>query len=338
MTVSHTSRLDAASPQMVYPLGTRTDMNQQNFPILKEMALSLLRLKPKGFREPHWHPNASELSYCLEGRGLMTIFSPGEGHDTFIIEPGTLAFVPMGYLHHVQNIGSEPLKMLLCFNDANPEDLNLSSSMGITPSSILGSTFSLKSSFFEELHPPIKPVFIGEYSQDVPLSLSWQTNRFKLDMESEQPQIKTRGGSVRLSNSNLLSSLDGLAMYKLMLEPYGVREPHWHPNAHEFNYVIDGQVRISILSPDGVVDTFDMQTGDVSFLPKGYYHYIENTGGERTHLAIFFNHESPSDIGLSGGLGAYPNDLLGDLFGVPVSHFGKLPKYQEDLFVVAGGG
>lgn len=338
MSQSHLFHLNALSPQHVYPQGTRIDVTQSVFPVLKEMALSLLSVNPMGFREPHWHPNAHELSYCVQGRALMTIFSPGAGHDTFIIEPGCLAFVPMGYLHHIQNIGNEEIKMLICFSDAQPEEINLSSSVGVMPSHVLGSTFNLTASFFEGLHASVKPVFIAEGPQETAFSLAWQVNRFKKNIEAIQPQIQSLGGTVKLNNQFLMPALEGLTLYSLRLEAKGVREPHWHPNAHELNYLIQGRARIILLSPNGNVDDFEMAAGDMSFLPKGYFHYIENIGDKPAHFAVFFNHVLPSDIGLSGCLGAYSNDLLAHLFHVPFSYFDRLPKYQEDLFVVAGGG
>jgi oxalate decarboxylase len=78
--------------------------NEKNFSLLKGMALYSLRLHNGGVREPHWHPNAAELSYCLSGKALMTIFSPGAGHDTFTVDTGEIVFVPKGYLHHIENI------------------------------------------------------------------------------------------------------------------------------------------------------------------------------------------------------------------------------------------
>lgn len=338
MSHPHLFHLSATSPQFIYSKGTRIDVSQSLFPVLKGMALSLLSLEPNGFREPHWHPNANELGYCLEGKALMTIFSPGAGHDTFTIEPGCLTFVPMGYLHHIQNIGNEAVKMLLCFTDAQPEEINLSSSIGVMPSHALGAVFNLDANFFDGLHASVKPVFIAEGSAETPLPLSWQVNRFKKNIEAIQPQIQSPGGSVKLNNQFLMPTLEEITMYSLRLEAKGVREPHWHPNAHELNYVIQGRVRIILLSPNGEVDDFEMAAGDMSFLPKGYFHYIENIGDDLARLAVFFNHTLPSDIGLSGCLGAYSNELLAHLFHVPISYFDRLPKYQEDLFVVAGGG
>lgn len=338
MFLSHHFSVNKTKPQFVYKNGCRTDINKSVFPILDGMALSYLTLKPQGMREPHWHPNAHELGYCLEGKGVMTIFSPGAGHDTFIIEPGTLSFVPMGSLHHVQNIGDTPLKMILCFSNEMPEDLNLSSTLEPIPASALGSTFGLKPSFFTDLHPALKPVFITEYQGEIKTDISWSVNRYKMYIDGMQPQIKNRGGAVRLNNKNLMPTLEDLTMYSLRLETKGVREPHWHPNAHELNYLVNGRARISLLSPGEKVDAFEMEAGDISFLPKGYYHYIENIGNEPLQFAIFFNNTMPSDIGLSGSFGAFSNELLGSLFKVPASYFNSMPKYQEDLFVVAGGG
>lgn len=338
MAGSHLFHLAQTLPQKKYADGCRIDCTHVLFPELKGMALSHLTLNPIGFREPHWHPNAHELGYCLEGRALMTIFSPGAGHDTFIIEPGTLSFVPMGYLHHVQNLGDEPVKMLLCFSHEMPDELNLSSTLGMIPGHALGATFSLEPQFFKNLNPEIKPVFIGNCAQEGPVSLSWQTNRFKMNIDKIQPQIRSKGGTAAINNLAMMPTLEGLTMYSLKLETKGVREPHWHPNAHELNYLIKGRARIALLSPGEQVDAFDMKPGDMSFLPQGYYHYIENIGDEPLHFAVFFNHTMPSDIGLSGCLGAYSNELLAALFKVPMTYFGRLPKYQEDLFIVAGGG
>lgn len=72
----HIFDLDGAKPQFYSPTGSRTIMNVDNFPILAGMGAVLLRLERGGVREPHWHPNAAELSYCISGNAKMTIFSP----------------------------------------------------------------------------------------------------------------------------------------------------------------------------------------------------------------------------------------------------------------------
>jgi oxalate decarboxylase len=49
---------------------------------------ALLRLGKSGVREPHWYPNAAELSYCISGNVKMTIYSPNAQRYTFIVSPG----------------------------------------------------------------------------------------------------------------------------------------------------------------------------------------------------------------------------------------------------------
>lgn len=337
MPFSHHFCLNKTPPQKFYEDGFRIDINQKLFPPLNGMAISYLTLHARGVREPHWHPNAHELGYCLAGKGIMTIFSPGKGHDTFTIEPGTLSFVPMGYLHHIQNLGDEPLEMLVCFNHEMPEDLNISSTLGMIPQSALGSTFHLDPLFFKNLHPELKPVFISRSTENVSLDLAWTHNRFKTNIAKILPQVHTEGGEVRFNNQSLMPSLEGLTMYSLMLEPKGIREPHWHPNAHELNYLIKGRAKISLLSPGEQVDSFEMEEGDISFLPKGYFHYIENIGEGALQMAIFFNNTNPTDLGLAASLGAYSNELLASIFNVPPSYLNPMPKYQENLVVVGGG-
>ena len=90
MSSIHTFNLQAIKPQAVRNGGTRAMANQDNFSILNGMALYSLRLESGGIREPHWHPNAAELGYCLSGRALMSIFSPCAGHDTFTVDTGEI--------------------------------------------------------------------------------------------------------------------------------------------------------------------------------------------------------------------------------------------------------
>lgn len=339
MARSHLFHLGSTVPQVVRPGGTRIDAKRQNFPILSGMSLSLLKLHPDGIREPHWHPNANELGYCLEGKGLMTIFGPNASHHTFEIEPGTLAFVPMGYMHHIQNIGDQVFKMIICFDHEEPQDLHLSSSIFGMSDSVLGKTFQLKPSFFAGLKEDrdTNPIFISQQEARPASNLAWMTDHFKFNIEHVNPQVQSKGGWAKMSNGSLFPALEGLAVFSLLLTKEGVREPHWHPNAHELNYLISGMTRITLLSPNGEVDTFEMKPGDISFLPRGFLHHIENTGKEPAHLAVFFNHSHPSDIGISGCLGAYSNQVLASLFHVSASYFDQLPKYQEDLLVVGGG-
>jgi hypothetical protein len=68
---THFFDLDGAKSQFYNPTGSRTIINADNFPILSGMAAALVSLQKGAVREPHWHPNAAELSYCIAGNANL---------------------------------------------------------------------------------------------------------------------------------------------------------------------------------------------------------------------------------------------------------------------------
>ena len=287
--------------------------NADNFPILKGIALYSLLLEEGGVREPHWHPNAVELGYCLAGRALMTIFSPGAGHDTFTVNPGDLVFVPKGYLHHIENIDQGYTKFAVAFNHHLPEDIGISGSTSSMTDSVLGATFGLSSEYFGSFKKSSQDLLITSKSNTIVAATTQKIHNYhKFNLKAFPPMVQSRGGTVSLGNANSFGILDGLACYLLTLKPKGIREPHWHPNASELDYVIAGRGRMTIFSPGNSIDTFEVGPGEIVFIPPAYFHYIENVNtNEDMQFAVFFDHERPEDIGLSGAFGAYSNEVLG---------------------------
>ena len=348
MASSRVFNLDSAMPQFSNASGgSRTMANTDNFSILNGngMAIYLLRLKRGGVREPHWHPNAAELSYCISGRAIMTIFSPNAGYDSFTIDPGELVFVPRGYIHDIENTSDEEAKFVTAFNYEQPQEIGISGSVGSMADRVLNATFGIKSpttTFFNGFNNKSpKDIVIGSKPANVleaaTNNMTRIANPHKFNLEGIPPQVQTAGGTVALGNANTFPMLDGLACYSLRLKPNGIREPHWHPNAAELDYVIEGRARMTILSPGGSVDTFDVSPGQIVFIPPAYFHYIENPDSiNNMHFAVFFGHEKPEDIGISGALSAYSNEVLAAVFNLDPTLFEKLPKLEQDVFVVTG--
>ena len=256
---------------------------------------------------------------------------------TFILEPGQLGFVPMGTLHSIENMGETPLKMWVAFSHEAPEDFEISAAINGMPDNVLGKTFQKPPTFFSHFKKSFKSGFISSQNKMRVPELSAEVSAYKMDLEGLLPQLKTAGGWVKMSNGFLFPVLEDIAVYSLSLAPGGAREPHWHPNAAELNILVSGTARITLLSPNGGTETFDMGPGDISFMPQGYIHHIENTGSIPARYIIFFAHASPSDIGLSGCLGGFPNDMYAALFNLAPHFLDSLPKFQKDLFIVGGG-
>lgn len=339
----YTFNLDGTTPQVSNSNGSRTTANADNFPVLSGMGMLLLRLEKGGVREPHWHPNASELSYCIKGQAAMTIFSPGNNHDTFTIKPGEMTYIPKGYIHDIQNVGDDEAKFVIVFNNERPQSLGISGSVGWMTNRVMDATFGIKPpGFFDELNYKVKqdavigpkPAIVSpaNYAVSIP-------NSHKFNLVELPPQIQTAGGSVALGNANSFPILNGLALYLLRFKPSGIREPHWHPNAAELDYVTNGKARMTIFSPDGTGNTFELGPGQIVFIPPAYFHYIENIDpANPTEFLVFFNSERPEDTGISGALSSYTNEVLASVFNSEPNFFNTLPRLEQDVFLVSGAG
>ena len=70
----------------------------------------------------------------------------------------------------------------------------------------------------------------------------------------------------------------GIAGVSMRLEPGAMRTLHWHPNADEWQYVVEGEVSVTLLGSLGRYRIERLQKGDVGYIQQGYGHSIENVG------------------------------------------------------------
>jgi oxalate decarboxylase len=70
-------------PEISSAAGTAHLAQSNLLPILEDLAMFSVDLTHQGMRELHWHPEISEMGYVANGRGRMTIVSPGSSVDTF---------------------------------------------------------------------------------------------------------------------------------------------------------------------------------------------------------------------------------------------------------------
>jgi oxalate decarboxylase len=360
----HAFNIDSTTPQFSNSAGSQTIAAANNFPILAGwgMATFLIRLKENGVLEPHWHPNSAELSYCIRGRVRMTIFPSNTDADsftvnTFTVEPGEIVFVPQGFMHDIENISNEEAKFIIAHSNEQPTTIGISGSVGSMPNRIMNKTFGINppNTFFNGFNNnSTKDIVTGlketttittnNKNNNTPqsgINIPNTPNSYKFNVEGIPPQIQTPGGTVAKANTNSFPILNGssLSLFSLIVKPNGIREPHWHPNASELGYVLDGLAHLIVLNPGGTVDTFEVGPGDIYFIPTGFFHYIENLDSNKNmHFAIFFGSDTPGDIGISGSLSAYSNDVLGATFNLDPSYFNKLPRVSQDVLVVSGGG
>jgi oxalate decarboxylase len=97
-----------------FPGGTLRLVSEREFPISKTMTGSLMRIKPGGLRELHWHPNADEWQYYLSGRARMSVFGSHGRVRNEEFGSGDVGYVPQGYGHYIENAGNEELESPHC--------------------------------------------------------------------------------------------------------------------------------------------------------------------------------------------------------------------------------
>jgi oxalate decarboxylase len=104
-----------------------------------------------------------------------------------------------------------------------------------------------------------------------------------------------------------------MAGVSMRLKPGGLRELHWHAIAAEWAFVIAGNVRTTVISPDGSSATDDFGPGDVWYFPKGHGHALQGLGPGEAHFILVFDTGNFSEFGtfsITDWLGHTPPEVL----------------------------
>ncbi len=97
------------------------------------LATAIVKLKPGGLRELHWHPNADEWQYYIGGKGRMTVFAAGTHARTMDFQEGDVGYVLQSEPHYIENTGDTDLVFLEMFKSDHYEDVSLAEWMAHTP-------------------------------------------------------------------------------------------------------------------------------------------------------------------------------------------------------------
>src|SRR5215471_12593087 len=144
------------------------------------------------------------------------------------------------------------------------------------------------------------------------------THRYQL--LAQRPDTYS-GGTNRLVSQRQFPISTTVTGALMQIKPGALREPHWHPNADEWQYYISGRARMTVFGSHGRVRTEEFNAGDVGYVPQGYGHYIENIGNEDVELLLALNNGVYESISLADWIGANPHLLLATNFEVPENTF-----------------
>jgi oxalate decarboxylase len=134
-------------------------------------------------------------------------------------------------------------------------------------------------------------------------------NTFSFRLLQQAPH-QTAGGTVRIVDSSTFAASKTIAAALVELEPGALRELHWHPNADEWQYYIEGEGRMTVFGSESRARTFDYRAGDVGYVPFAMGHYIENTGFGPLRFLEMFRSERYTDLSLNQWLALTPRVLV----------------------------
>jgi oxalate decarboxylase len=107
-------------------------VDARNFPVTP-MSAAIVRLKPGGLRELHWHPNADEWQYYISGKGRMTVFIADNNARTMDFQEGDVGYILQSQPHYIENTGTTDLVFVEIFRDPIYQDISLAEWMSHTP-------------------------------------------------------------------------------------------------------------------------------------------------------------------------------------------------------------
>jgi len=143
--------LEESQPIVANEGGTAKVARSHVWPMLQRQALYSLQLTGKGMREPHWHPQTAELGYVAKGEGRMSILSPSGEIDSYKMESGDLYFIPKAYPHHIENLQSSELHILIFFDQPMPQDIGFTASVKSSPDAVLSEVMHCQKDIFSTL-------------------------------------------------------------------------------------------------------------------------------------------------------------------------------------------
>ncbi|HEY2253239.1 MAG TPA: cupin domain-containing protein [Planctomycetaceae bacterium] len=310
----------------------------EQLPISKGIAGVSMKLEPGAMRELHWHATAAEWALVIEGRVRTTVIDPQGNAETNDFAPGDVWYFPRGHGHMLECLGNEPCHFILIFDNGYFSEFgtfSISDWIGHTPKPLLAKNFGVPESMFDGF--PKDEVYFARGAvppeqPSIPLQ-GWkrpaQTHKFEL--LEQAPHAEFKGGREWRVDSTRFPISQTITGVVLDLEPGALRELHWHPTADEWQYVIQGNISVTMFGSHGRYRTEELEKGDVGYIPQGYGHSVENIGKQKCRVLLGFNTGVYATINLSQWIAGNPVDVLATNFSKPAALFEKLPR--KDVFI-----
>jgi oxalate decarboxylase len=327
------------SPRRVQDGGWAREMTQQDFAIQTEIAGVNMYLEPGGIRELHWHQTA-EWALMTRGSCRITTLNRAGLPSVEDVSAGDLWYFPAGLPHSLQGLGPDGAEFVLAFDDGEQSESNtllLTDWFAHTPPDVLAKNFGVAQEVFKDI--PLHNLWI--FPSELPGDLEADQNAARVQWGDDQPAIfrlsqseprhQNSGGSIRIADSTNFPASATVAAALTMVEPGSMRELHWHPNADEWQYYLQGSARMTVFNTGPHANTMDFRAGDVGVVKRNFGHYIENTGDQTLIYIETFKSDRYEEVSLANWLAHLPPSLVSAHLNIPVETLATFPRDTQGI-------
>ncbi len=322
--------------------GSGKEATVKEFAISEGLAGVSMRLKPGGLRELHWHALAAEWAFMIKGRCQITVFDPDGRMERVDFAPGDIWYFPRGYGHSLQGLGPEETHFILIFDNGHFSEygtFSVTDWMSLTAPKVVAQNFGMPASTFANI--PKKEMYIGQGRVPAPVPADPPAGSDREGALSHRYRLMAQvphefpGGTLRVASSVEFPMSTTMTGAYMTIAPGGLRAMHWHPNADEWQYYLQGRARVTLFGSSGRSRTEEVGPGEVVYIPRGFGHHIESIGAEEAHVVIGFNSGIYQESSFSQWLRSVPPELVTDNFGIPEQVVSAFPK--STLPIVGAG-
>ena len=231
-------------------------------------------------------PNGRSLSRAASAPPSIDPHGLAETND---FDPGDVWYFPRGHGHMLQCLGDKPCHFILIFDNGYFSEFgtfSITDWIGHTPQAAAGEELWPAGSDVRRLSRRRKCISPAARVRPTEPrcrcragSCRRETHKYRL--LAQPPHATFEGGREWRVDSSRFPISKTMTGVVLDLDPGALRELHWHPNADEWQYVMEGEVSVTLFGSHGRYRTETLEKGDVGYIPQGYGHSIENVGDGR---------------------------------------------------------
>ncbi|GJD60870.1 cupin domain-containing protein [Methylobacterium frigidaeris] len=319
--------------------GWARQVTQADFPISTAVSGVNMRLSAGGIREMHWHL-AAEWAYMTAGRCRIT-YLDAEGHASVQdVAKGDLWYFPAGMPHSLQGLGPEGCEFLIVFDDGNQSEfgtLLVTDWLAHTPPEDLALNFGLPAEAFRSI--PLDDLWIFQGRAPGPLaadqvqvaSAGTPPEPVTFSLDRTVPVRENRSGRLQMADSRTFKASKTIAAAIEVIKPGAMREMHWHPNADEWQYYVQGEGRMTVFGAGPRAQTADFRAGDLGYVKKSNGHYVKNTGTTDLIFLAVFKTAQYQEISLSDWLTHTPPELVAQHLNIDPALLARMSKDRPGL-------